>query len=582
MARVTLVAALVLCMAAVAAAQGRDMYDRLSAEASVAAEAVMHGMSGDMPERTPEVTPMSEEAISTGADEFVGPMVDLDMPEASSDVGGVTSKRPVLVVYEAGMDGAVGPVLSDGMVYCPDEYEAGFSIFCNPAADVAAQVSTVEFYVNGVFVRREHVSPYTIASNGGTQVEPWTDYERFAAGARIECRPDVGESTTVNVMFSCDISASPAAMPMVTDPIVPTTMTEPFDAPASTTVPMDDNPAPEPAFEPREFPRELTTSPALDPTPNPSTSPLAPPMTSTGNREPMSEPEPMLSASPMPSASSEPEPTRSPIPSPSSSADPEPTPEPKRSPGPSPSSSAEPEPTPAPTRSLEPSPSSSSDPEPTKTPSPSQSSSSRPEPTPEVKEPEKEPETESGDDMTPNSDGCVVINVKDAPPSDGWVVREDGLEYKPEGGGEVDDAGLAELKYTFKAPVTGHYAVTLDMTTETDAPGFGTEHNDVFLQFPSGDGFLLKKDGEDDEAGGTDYRKAYHNKSGRAVEAKTVDNVGKSFSTADVLDAGKEYPVNLSGRSTQTLLHKIIMFPCEGDQCKDSSAYWKGMISKCT
>lgn len=147
-----------------------------------------------------------------------GEPTQTDLPEVSGMPMG--DEGPLLIAYEAGVRGAEGPVLTDGMTYCPEEHAAGFSIICQPAADDLSTVSKVAFYANSVLVRTEMLSPYTISGNVGNQVEPWRDFARYRGAVLIECKPDIGESVSANITFACEPSAPPEAKPVPVDPVM--------------------------------------------------------------------------------------------------------------------------------------------------------------------------------------------------------------------------------------------------------------------------------------------------------------------------------------------------------------------------
>lgn len=213
---------------------------------------------------------------------------------------------------------------------------------------------------------------------------------------------------------------------------------------------------------------------------------------------------------------------------------------------------------------------------PTKTPKPSpatnQARSLPDTPTPSDEEllddfPEASPETK-----------CVVMQATSYSgelPS-GWVESEDSISFRPDNSSTAAiPPGASSVRYTFKAPVDGTYAVTLDMTTE----GI-TDYNDVFLKFDHGDGFTLRKE-DATVRGGTGYLKAYHNKNRRATEAFSIDHDPHSFSTASTLTAGSSYDLVLGGRSNKVTVHNLILFPCDPEWCYFTSKEWRRNLDQC-
>lgn len=160
--------------------------------------------------------------------------------------------------------------------------------------------------------------------------------------------------------------------------------------------------------------------------------------------------------------------------------------------------------------------------------------------------------------------------------SNGWVKQGSGLTFKPNDNSKgTSPGGAASLTYKFTPKFTAKYAVTVDMSTSG-----GVDYNDIWLKFPFGKGFELRK-GTQTKSGGTGFNKAYHNKNGRAILAFTIDFQGYSFSTANVLTKGKTYTIIVGGRSHKTTVHNVYMFPCAGTQCHQGSGYWTKYVGIC-
>lgn len=111
----------------------------------------------------------------------------------------------------------------------------------------------------------------------------------------------------------------------------------------------------------------------------------------------------------------------------------------------------------------------------------------------------------------------------------------------------------------------------------------GSEHNDVWAHFEPGD-FQLIRNGvlrEEGEKKGVDgWYKVYHNAGGRSIKANTVDFTAHQMSTGEVLQEGMEYRISLAGRSSKVIVHRIILFPCEGLECYNPA--WKKSLKTCS
>lgn len=171
--------------------------------------------------------------------------------------------------------------------------------------------------------------------------------------------------------------------------------------------------------------------------------------------------------------------------------------------------------------------------------------------------------------------GCVRIGALNYVSKKGmWTVEDGALIYKkgdPSRG--IDGPSTAPVTYSFVAPVTSRYAVTLDMRTEG-----GVDHNDVWIEFEDGGFSLERADGSQKDSKG--WTKAYHNKNGRAVLAFSVDFNPHSISTKKMLQKGVRYTIRVAGRSTKVWIYSIVMFPCSGSQCVIGS-YWNNQVAMC-
>lgn len=158
--------------------------------------------------------------------------------------------------------------------------------------------------------------------------------------------------------------------------------------------------------------------------------------------------------------------------------------------------------------------------------------------------------------------------------SNGWIRRDNGLEYKPyKMSKSIDAMGSEPVEYTFVAPVSSHYGLSVDMTTSGVV-----DYNDIWIRFPYGD-FTLRKGQRVKSAFG--WIKGFHNRRGRLTKALSTDHDGHTISTRKMLEAGGRYRVLIGGRSSKVTVHHIIMFPCGGLNCAEGY-FWKRRIRECT
>jgi len=168
------------------------------------------------------------------------------------------------------------------------------------------------------------------------------------------------------------------------------------------------------------------------------------------------------------------------------------------------------------------------------------------------------------------SPSCVRIGAQSYDTLVGeWVPVFDGLIYRPDKDEiSVDQRGVAPATYTFVAPSTSVFGISLDMTT-----GGRVDHNDFWLQLP-GVGFHLIRM-TNPETMNTNLNaniKAFHNNNGRAIRALTVDFNGHVISSGMPLVENETYTIRVGGRSSKTTLHNIILFACNGiEECGNTT-----------
>lgn len=174
--------------------------------------------------------------------------------------------------------------------------------------------------------------------------------------------------------------------------------------------------------------------------------------------------------------------------------------------------------------------------------------------------------------------GCVVIDARSTQLSSGWTKAKDGVWFRKDvNSNSIVRPGMHTLSYKFKAPNTATYGFVIDMTTS-----HRVDHNDVWARFVDG-GFRMNRQGsfKGNGSSGRDWIKVYHNSNKRDLKSKTIDHHGHSLSTRKVLRAGSFYGIELSGRSSKVLVHRIILFPCKGTSCWSGSQDWRSRLSKC-
>lgn len=173
---------------------------------------------------------------------------------------------------------------------------------------------------------------------------------------------------------------------------------------------------------------------------------------------------------------------------------------------------------------------------------------------------------------TTNPNGCLIIPTMGVSLADGWKETTDGVGFKlGDRSKALTPAGESALNYTFKAKVTGRHAVVLDMTT-----GGKVDYNDVWIRLTPG-GFMLSRQGATRFE--TDWIKAYHNLNKRVALTNSVDFTGHSISTGAVLKRDETYDFSIAGRSNNVIVHRVLLFPCDGVGCERRS--WKVIQEQC-
>lgn len=177
---------------------------------------------------------------------------------------------------------------------------------------------------------------------------------------------------------------------------------------------------------------------------------------------------------------------------------------------------------------------------------------------------------DSGSDDT----GCVVMQALDTTLSAGWTADHvDGVTFNARNRSkELTRAGLSPLLYSFVPPITARYAFVVDLTTRGRA-----DFNDIYAQFTPG-GWEARRGTNSTVLRG--WVKGFQSQFTRgAWIATSVDHRPHSMSTNRVLDAGTEYVVQIAGRSNDVTVHRIIMFPCEGEGCDRKK--WRSKQETC-
>lgn len=173
--------------------------------------------------------------------------------------------------------------------------------------------------------------------------------------------------------------------------------------------------------------------------------------------------------------------------------------------------------------------------------------------------------------------GCITQYATYAKHDTFWTRTDDGLGFRINANGKaVWEANRTEpLQFFFTPLQTSQHAIAFDMTT-----GDGHDHNDIWLRVrhlssvpPSLVDFqLIRKNVTLDTAKANPradrYRKGYHNANGRKALLYSVNGAPHSMSTAPALVAGEDYVLEVVGRSSKVILHRVTLFPCEGLGCQ--------------
>lgn len=220
----------------------------------------------------------------------------------------------------------------------------------------------------------------------------------------------------------------------------------------------------------------------------------------------------------------------------------------------------------------QPGPSSSVSPTFSKAPIPSHTSSASPTQTPLVSRTGTPvPSSSSISSNEKDRAGCVIIDVGTATPSNGWVRESEGLSFQPNNmATSITSANKAPLYFSFRPLQTSRHAVVVDMTTSGSS-----DFNDVWIHVENG--FQLMRSGVAQNV--TGWIKGYHNKKGRAAMISHVDRNAHSIASANILETGVEYTFGLGGRSNRVTVHQILLFPCAGTGCQRGA--WKNTQNIC-
>lgn len=191
------------------------------------------------------------------------------------------------------------------------------------------------------------------------------------------------------------------------------------------------------------------------------------------------------------------------------------------------------------------------------------------------------PTKEDSDSSTikARDDNCVVIDTKAFHGSlgDGWSEVDGGIVFKANDNSQgIIPGGQSKVNFKFKVNKYSQYALVL----QTVSKGW-TEHNDVFVRFPSGGFNLMKFSRVASKKDGNQWVKVYQNDNGWSTDTNTIDYNAHSLSTQNSLNKNTVYDIVLSGRSTMFTIQKIILFPCTGSECQQQSDHWKSSLATC-
>ena len=161
--------------------------------------------------------------------------------------------------------------------------------------------------------------------------------------------------------------------------------------------------------------------------------------------------------------------------------------------------------------------------------------------------------------------GLLTLETESAPLSDDWSLQNEvegaqGAGYYEwkhgNSSGGIDSPGGGILTYTFNVNNTGTYRFIL-----RSAAPHSTEHNDVWARFPNNEVAGIKSNGSSEvDLGQNSWFKVYQNKGNNSWNwaANTVDhNAHQIFA---IIDTPGLYTLQLSGRSTQFKIDRIVLF----------------------
>lgn len=156
--------------------------------------------------------------------------------------------------------------------------------------------------------------------------------------------------------------------------------------------------------------------------------------------------------------------------------------------------------------------------------------------------------------------GCVIVGTKGVTLSKGWVRRSDGIAFLPHSSStKLTPSGDSPVYFNFKAKKTGRHAFVVDLTTNGNS-----EHNDIWIWME--EGFALVKEGRS-TLRKTGWIKGFQKLNGRGVALVSGDHDPYSIATWETLQAGKTYRFGIAGRSSKVVIHRSLLYVCEGLEC---------------
>lgn len=141
-----------------------------------------------------------------------------------------------------------------------------------------------------------------------------------------------------------------------------------------------------------------------------------------------------------------------------------------------------------------------------------------------------------------------------------WRNTGNGIIYKPWDWNPygIDGQGSSTLTYKFTVAQSGKYLITMQTRSAHQ-----TEYNDLWIQMPGASLYLAKGYGGWYQGG---WLKGYQNRGGLAKELWSKDHDPHAITTG-WLNAGQVYSVQVSGRSSQFQLERIMIIQCGGSPC---------------